>query len=237
MEMNVVNIQAINNTSHSKIKIKDNPSFLQSKDKHFSPLVVQEFAAASQQFPIVFIKDLETGQFNTVALLGLKPGENLFYNEKNWQAHYVPQALKLYPFLVHQDKDNKQAILCFDENSPLVNESEGTALYDAEGIQNDWLTAKGESVVDYLENTRLTQEFITILLEHKLLSPQTLNLKLANQEEYTLNGLYVIDEKVLHELSDDAFLSLRKAGALVAIYAVLMSMQSIKLLANKKLSQ
>ena len=83
MEMNVVNIQAINNTSHSKIKIKDNPSFLQSKDKHFSPLVVQEFAAASQQFPIVFIKDLETGQFNTVALLGLKPGENLFYNEKN----------------------------------------------------------------------------------------------------------------------------------------------------------
>ena len=95
----------------------------------------------------------------------------------------------------------------------------------------------GGCLIDFCYPSTFWSEFINILLEHKLLSPQTLNLKLANQEEYTLNGLYVIDEKILHELSDEAFISLRKAGALVAIYAVLMSMQSIKLLANRKLSQ
>ncbi|MDP7592613.1 MAG: SapC family protein [Litorilituus sp.] len=231
----MANIQAINSSSHGKIKIKENPSFQQSKDKHFSPLVVKEFASACQQFPIVFIKDLDTGQFNAVALLGLKPDENLFYDEKGWQGHYVPQALKLYPFLVHQEKDNNQAILCFDESSPLVNETEGSALFDNKGVQQPWLTTKGESVVDYLEHTQLTQEFIKILLEHKLLSPQSLNIKLANQDEYTLNGLYVIDEKILHELSDEAFVSLRKSSALAPIYSVLISMKSIGFLANKKI--
>ena len=235
--MNVENIQAVNSSSHSKVKIKDNPSFLQSKDKHFSPIVVQEFAAASQQFPIVFVKDLATGQFNAVVLLGLKPGENLFYSEEKWQGHYVPQALTLYPFLVHQDKDNKQAVLCFDESSPLVNETVGEAMFDAQGVQQSWLTAKGEAVVDYLEKTQVTQNFIKLLLDNELLSPQTLNLKLENKEEYTLNGLYVVDEKKLHELSNEAFIKLRESGGLTAIYAALMSMQSVNQLAKKKLVQ
>jgi hypothetical protein len=228
----MASIKAINSSSHGKVKIKSNSNFIQSKDKHFAPVVVQEFIGASQEFPIVFIKDAETGGFNAVALLGLKPNSNLFYGKNSWKASYVPQALTLYPFMIHQDENSDNAILCFDEDSPLVNETTGEALFDESGTQNEWLTAKGEAVVDYIEKSKVTQNFIKLLLAKELLAPQTLNLKLKGEEEYTLGGLYVIDEKKLNALSDEDFIELRKTGALPAVYATLMSMQRINQLAR-----
>lgn len=230
----MASIKAINSSSHGKVKIKSNPNFIQSKDKHFAPVVVQEFIGASQEFPIVFVKDTETGQLNAVALLGLKPKNNLFFSEEAWQASYVPQALTLYPFLVHQKEGSDNAFLCLDEDSPLVNETTGESLFDKNGTQNEWLTAKGEAIVDYVEKKEITQSFIKLLLAKELLTPQTLNLKLENEQEYTLGGLYVIDEKKLNTLSDEDFIELRRTGALSAIYASLMSMQRINQLVRKQ---
>lgn len=227
-------IKAINSSAHSKVKIKSNPSFIQSKNKHFAPVVVQEFVSASKAFPIVFIKDAETGRFNAVVLLGLKPQENLFFDEKSWQGSYIPQALTLYPFVIHQEPGSDKALLCIDEDSPLVNETAGDALFDEKGGQQTWLTAKGEAVVDYVDNNGVTQNFIQLLLSKELLAPQTLSLNLAGQEEYTLEGLYVINEQKLNDLSDNEFSELRKTNALPAIYAVLMSMPCIKKLIDRQ---
>ncbi|KGK01000.1 SapC family protein [Thalassotalea sp. ND16A] len=228
----MADIKAINNSLHGNIKVKANPTLVQAKDKHFAPVVVQEFVAACQEFPIVFVKEGETGQFKSIALLGLKPEQNLFFAEDAWQARYKPQALTLYPFLLNQAPDSEQAILCFDQDSPLINENEGEAFFDSEGKQSAWLSEQGERVVKYVENTYITGNFIKMLLELDLLSSQTLNLKLADQAEYSLNGLYAIDEKKLNALDDEQFAKLRKTGALPAIYASLISMQRIHSLAS-----
>jgi hypothetical protein len=230
-------IKAINSSAHNNVKIKSNPSFIQSKDKHFAPIVVQEFISASKEFPIVFIKDTETGRFNAVVLLGLKPQENLFFDEKSWQGSYTPQALTLYPFVIHQAPESDNALLCVDEDSPLLNETEGDAFFDEKGVQKAWLTAKGEAVVDYVDNSGVTHNFIQLLLSKELLAPQKLSLSLAGQEEYTLDGLYVINEQKLNDLSDSEFSELRKSNALPAIYAVLMSMRCIQKLVERQLAK
>ena len=231
----MVDIVAVSSNNHRKIKIKDNDTLAQSKNRNFAPVVVQEFVPASQEFPITFIKDSETGQFRAIVLLGLKPEENLFYNESEWQATYKPQALTLFPFLLSQGEE--QSVLCFDQSTDVVNEAEGNSLFDEQGNQSTWLTELGEKVVQYVEKTYATKNFIKLLLEHELLAPQTLNLKLENEEDYSLNGLYAIDEKKLNALSDDNFNALRKTGALPAIYAALLSMQRIHSLARKKLAK
>jgi hypothetical protein len=230
----MTSIKAINSASHSKVKIMSNPNFIQSKNKHFVPVLVHEFMSASQEFPIVFVKDVDTGQFNAIALLGLKPKENLFFDEKSWQASYVPQALTLYPFVIHQEDGKDKALLCFDEDSPLVNEVKGQTLFDKNGTQEKWLAEKGEAVVDYIEKTEITKHFIKLLLSKELLAPQTLNLKIEGEEEYTLAGLYVIDEQKLNALSDKDFTELRKTGAIPAIYASLLSMQRIHQLVRRQ---
>lgn len=230
-------IIAIDKSIHQDIKIKSNPTLLQSKNKHFSALVVHEFVAASQEFPIVFIKDSETGQFKAIALLGLKPQENLFYDETAWQATYKPEALTLYPFLLSQSEKDDSGVLCFDNSSPLLNKIDGEALFDSNKHPTSWLSAQAERVVQYVEKGYATQNFIKILLDKDLLSPQTLNLTLENHDEYSLNGLYGIDEKKLDALSDESFCELRKTGALSAIYASLLSMQRIHNLARLKIAR
>jgi len=231
----MANVQPISSTQHGDIKIKANDTLAQSKNRHFAPVVVQEFVPASQEFPIVFIKDSETGTFRSIVLLGLKPEENLFYDQEAWQATYKPEGLTLSPFLLSQGEDS--SVLCMDQDSDLVNKESGEALFDEQGNQTEWLTVTGEKVVKYVEKTYSTQNFIKMLLDNDLISSQTLNLKLENQEQYTLNGLYSIDEKKLNALSDDAFNAIRKTGALPAIYASLLSMQRIHNLARKKLAQ
>ncbi len=231
----MVDVVAVSSDKHSKIRIKDNAILVQSKNSHFAPVVVQEFVPASQEFPITFIKDSETGQFRAIVLLGLKPEENLFFDENAWQATYKPQALTLYPFLLSQGEE--QSILCFDQSASVVNEKEGQAFFDDQGNQTTWLSEQGEKVVQYVEKTYATKNFIKLLLDNDLLAPQTLNLTLENEESYSLNGLYAIDEKKLNSLSDESFNALRKTGALPAIYAALLSMQRIHSLARKKIAK
>lgn len=229
-------VEAINKKQHGGLKIKANPTLIQTKNQHFAPLVVQEFVAASQDYPIVFVKDSETGQFKAIALLGLKPGENEFYSHDGWKGNYVPEAFTLYPFLINQPEGQDNAILCFDSAAPLVNDSEGQALFDDQGVQTQWLTDTGERVVQYVEKTQMTQSFITLLIEADILAPQTLTLQLGKDKEYTLNGLYAIDEKKLIALDDDKFNALRKTGAMAPIYASIISMQRINNIVKLKLA-
>jgi len=228
----MTNIQAINPQQHMVIKIADNRYFKQSKAQHFAPLVVQEFTMASHYYPIVFIKNADTGEFKAVALLGLKPGQNLFYSDQGWRADYVPKVLELYPFVLHHEQDSSRSMVCIDSDSGLVNEQHGEPLFDAQGQQTQWLTNKAEQLVVHVENNYLTQHFIQSLLSHGLLIAQTLTLQLPNQEPYELNGLYVINEQALNQLPEAGFLTLRKTGALPAIYAVLNSMSRIEQLAK-----
>ena len=229
----MANIKIINNQTHRNIKIEKNPSLIQCKDMHFIPIVISEFIDLSKEFPIVFVKDSQTGVFSSVALMGLEPKENLFFNSECWQSNYIPQLLNFYPFLLQQ-QDDGQSLLCVDEDSPLVNEVSGKKLFDSNGGQMDWLTVKAESIVVHLENRSLTHKFIKLLIDKELLSIKTLSIKLENKAEYDLNGLYVINEEQFNNLSNSDFLELRDAGALSSIYAVMMSMRCINNLVTKK---
>lgn len=221
-------IEALNSKLHAGLKLNEDPCLVQSKNKHFAPLVVGEFVAASQNFPIVFIKEQETGQFKSIALLGIKPGENVFYSDDGWLGHYRPLAYALSPFMVSQPDKDKDAILCIDSLSPLINTEQGSLFFDDNNVATDWVTKRGEQVVSYVEKTHVTKQFIDVLLDLDLLAPQTLTLKQQGGKDTSLNGLYAIDEKKLNALDITKFDTLRSSGALVAIYASLISMQRIE---------
>ena len=229
----MANVKIVNSQTHKSTRIEKNPSLVQCKETHFIPIVISEFIDLSKEFPIVFVKDSQTGVFSSVALMGLEPKENLFFNSEIWQSNYTPQLLSFYPFMIQQ-QDDEQALLCVDEDSPLVNEVSGEKLFDVDGKQMDWLTAMAEAIVAHLESRSLTHEFIKYLIEKELLTIKTLSIKLENMPEYDLNGLYVINEEQFNKLSDDDFLELKNAGALSSIYAVLMSMRCLNNLVTKK---
>jgi hypothetical protein len=218
----------VNNSKHKLIKIKKDSTYSHLKGEYLTPLVIQEFSSAVHDYPIVFVKDSETGQFRVVALLGLKPGENHFYGDDGWRASYLPASILGYPFALAADnKVDEQHILFFDEESTRANKKEGDALFDENGKQTDFVNNMGNFLSELIIKEQQTQEFIKALLKHSLLNQQTLEITLEGHNKFNVVGMYVINEEALNSLLNDAFLELKQQGYLPLIYASLLSMSRI----------
>ncbi|MFC0117052.1 SapC family protein [Pseudoalteromonas xiamenensis] len=225
-------VQPLQAQKHANIKIKNGINIEFLKSQHIVPVVAHEFARAANEFPLAFVKNNENGQFQAVALFGLEPGENLFVAEDKWTAGYVPMALTRYPLglVKHPEEDSFGVVI--DEASSLVNEEEGNALFE-NGAETEYLTRRKEGLVSYVEFGRVTEAFTAYLAEKELLSQQTLTVEI-NGEKRDINGIYLIDERKIAELSDADFLELRKRGYLAPIYAFLTSTHQVARLARLK---
>ena len=229
-------ITPLNNDAHKDIKVKKTQSFDHAKSQHLSIVVAHEFAKVAIDCPVVFVKDPESGQFRAVAMLGLEPNENLFYSRSKWKGTYIPANLRAYPFALAGDENSDQLALCIDESSKLINKKDGEALFNEDGSETEFLNNRKEFLGQLIEQNRITKQFIKFLTDNELLAPQSLSLNLEDGSSHDLNGLYVINEKKLNELSDDVYLEIRKRGYMAPIYSQLSSMNQLQNLGQLKVA-
>ncbi len=229
-------IAPLNNIAHKDIKVKNTLSFDHAKSQHLSLVVVHEFAKVAIDCPVVFVKDPESGQFRSVAMLGLEPNENLFYSRSKWKGTYIPANLRAYPFALAGDENSDQLALCIDENSKLINKKDGEALFNEDGSETEFLNSRKNFLSQLVEQNQTTKQFIKFLTDNELLAPQSLSLKLEDGSGHDLNGIYVINEKKLNELSDDVYLDIRKRGYMAPIYSQLSSMNQLQNLGQLKVA-
>ncbi|MGB0494994.1 MAG: SapC family protein [Kangiellaceae bacterium] len=219
---------AVDKVIHKAIKIKEDKTFSHLKKQHVTSLVLQEFSIASHDYPIVFVKDNETGQFRSAAMLGLKPGENLFFDSKGWKANYKPESILGYPFVLTNSKNSQeQKVLVMDEDCERINQTEGIKLFNEDGTPTTFINNVGNFLSSHLNKQIQTQSFIKTLLDYDLIIPQSLEISTKDNEKQTINGLYIIGEEEFNNLTDDRLLHLRKNGFLSAIYSHFFSMTRI----------
>jgi len=230
-----VNFQPLHKETHKNIKIKPAKSVEDLTIQHALGVVVQEFAIAGSQYPIAFVQGKDEGGFFPVALLGLEPQVNLFVTAENkWDGMYMPARYTHKPFSVIPNKEDANSFgIAINMDSDVVSEDEGEALFTAEGEETEYLAARKKSLISYVEHEQITKAFIDELTKLELLHPQSINVKVGEQE-FNLNGLFIVDEKKLAALSDEDFLSLRKRGFLGPIYAHLGSMHQVNNLIRKQ---
>ena len=180
--------------------------------------------------PITFT--VKGDSFSPVALMGFAPEQNLFVDQDGkWLGKYIPTALQAYPFQIGLSK-KMQLILCVDESSGLVREgAKGLRFFDDEGQP----TKKIQDTTSFLQKVEqykaLTSNACEVMSKHGLIQPWDIKAKVSSGIKEL--RLYKVDENLLNTLSDDAFLEVRKAGALSLIYSQLLSMQHLSTLAEK----
>jgi hypothetical protein len=223
----MANFQPLHKETHANVKIKRVTSVEDLKEQHALGLVAQEFALAGAQYPIVFVKQQDGDEFFPVAVLGLQPGKNLFVSDDNkWEGMYMPARYTHRPFSVIPSKEDPNTFgIAINMDAADVSEDEGDALF-ADGAETDYLAKRKSALVSYVEHEHITKAFMKELADLDLLIQQNINVKVADQE-FNLNGLYIVDEKKLSELSDEEFIKLRHKGFLSPIYAHLGSMHKV----------
>jgi SapC len=225
-------VVAVNSQAHLATRIREIRSFAFSAGTHLAYLALAEFTRAASVFPIVFIEDSAIDEFRPVALLGLRPNENLFVDSTgSWSAAYIPAVIRRYPFALLPSDQEGQFVVCIDEGSELVSATEGAPMFDPSGAPTALLDNAKRYLAELHQMEQVTTLFCQWCKEHNMFTP--LNMRIQDGAAVKdLTGCYVINEERLNKLPDEMFLQLRARGYIPGLYAHLLSLGQTERLAR-----
>lgn len=227
-------IEQLNNQQHKNVRIKRNTDVSDLSTQNILPLVLAEFPSAALEFPVCFIKNPQNEEYQVVALMGIESGENLFVNDSNWDASYMPARYTHTPFgLLKNPEDENQFGIAIDAEHRLISDSEGEALFNEDGTETEFLTKQKESMTNYLDQEHQTKRFAKELEDAGLLVTRSIGMNIG-EKKMNVDGISMVDEEKLKELSDEDFLALHKKGMLSFIYTHLISMRQVQNLMRRK---
>lgn len=224
----------VNKERHAGKKIRLSNDFRFASRFHVSYVTAHEFARAAGIYPIVFLEDKDTDEFRPVVLMGLDAGENLFIDAAGqWDAAYIPAIIRRYPFALSKTPEADRYVVCVDEGSELLNDTEGAALFDEAGQPTQVIENVKRYLGELQQMDQMTRDFAQFLVSNNLLTPLNMRVNAANQVR-NITGCYVVNEERLNHLSDAKFSEIRQKGYLPALYAHLISLSQIERLAALK---
>jgi hypothetical protein len=196
--------------------------------------VPSEFRRVQNEFPILFRRDLDRGQFSALVLMGFENGENLFAEDGRWDARYRPLALFIQPFLV--GKAGEQTQLHVDLNHPRIAgaSDEGVRAFDEGGQPSPYLRAVMAGLDELDQGYRASGEFFAALERYELLEPFSLDVELRDGAKHRLVGYHLINEEKLRSLEPGAVAELHVAGHLLPIFMAVASLSNISALVARK---
>jgi hypothetical protein len=222
----------LDSKTHKDLKIDPTKVEAQGAQERMIPVVMSEFLKLIVQYPIVLTKNIETGRFLAVVLLGFDEQENLFWNNNIWEGIYTPLNVMRQPFFIGEDQG--QGIICIDSESNCLSDNTGEAIFPKSGAESPYLQKIKAMLAELIQGDVQTAAFIQTLLDLKLIMPMSLDITFANLSEKQVKGLYTIDEDKLAELSADNIMNLHQKNYLKPIYTMIASLSHIYALINKK---
>lgn len=196
-----------------------------ARGAHIVPALVEEFAAAAREFPIVFLPEGES--VAPAFMLGLKPGVNGFVDGKGlWTGSYLPAYIRRYPF-IFGDVPGRDPILCIDEGYEGFRTGRGQRLFDDGGAPSRQLVGALEFASNFRAAAERTQAFVEALRRHDLFKTVSLDVKNPRVGEIKIDDVTIVDEAKLDALPDGALLELARAGWLKAAHAHVVSLGAV----------
>ena len=218
------------NDKHAKLKVIESGDYSRYKDQNLIPIVTNDFFTLAAEFPLVFVTRDKPDDFVPVAIMGLRKDQNLYCQTGQWKAQVVPVSFGNAPFsIARADSEGEQFVVLVDEDSDLLGETEGNAIFTEDGKKTDYMERRIAALVDVTQQAVQTQNICKQFRDKNLLITHQIQLQhRPDAPRYNIDGIYIVDEKAINELPDEEFLALRKQGLLPLIYAHLSSLQQLR---------
>lgn len=229
---------ALNSELHRNLKFAASEAdFSFARDTTAVMLAGVEFAEASREYPIVFVRGVDQ-QMRPVVLLGVRDAENLFVDAQGkWDARYIPAFVRRYPFVMAEGNEPGQLVVCIDESCPALNVDHGELLINAEGK----LEPRMNEVMQFLQNFQ--QEFARTELMTKQLNElglfvqQGARFDTPTGQTFQLNDFYLLEEAKFGQIADAKLPELFRSGALGLAYLHLASLGNMRKLLDRVLAK
>jgi hypothetical protein len=233
------NLANLDRTAHKNLRVEEERAFGACGEITMCGVVVNEIPRLVIEYPLAFTRHGETGQYICVALFGVDPDRNLYWQGERWHSVTVPLNVGRQPFFVGL-ADNPAAgegarglVTCIDLENPAVQTAAGEALFDANGAETPYLRHKLALLAELIAGEEKTRAFADRLAALELIQSIQLELKSPDQPSRKISGLYSIDEKKLRSLDAATLAELHEAGFLHAMYAMLSSLGHLQILARR----
>ncbi|MBT8055417.1 MAG: SapC family protein [Xanthomonadales bacterium] len=236
----MANYQLLNNVEHKDLKIIIDRSAALGDNVWYAVTFPTEFRALQRHYPVFFIKNSDTGEFQAVAMFGVEDGENLFLDETGWNATYIPLNIMRQPFLIgYQEQETgggvtREPVVTIDMDSPRVNTEAGEPVFLEHGGNSEYLEQVNSILQMLLGGMKSCKGFFNTLEEFDLLESFVLDAQLYDGSEHRLAGFYTINEEALAKLDGAELELLHKKGYLEPIYMAIASMTNLPLMLEKK---
>lgn len=232
--------ELLNNVTHKDLRVVTGFGRQFGDDIGMVPAFPSEYAELQREYPIFFRKDADSGQWQSVALLGFEQRENLFLQDDRWNAAYLPGAAAKGPFLIGFQEQRidgelrKEPVMHVDLEHPRVSFSEGEPVFLPHGGNSPYL----QHIASVLRGIRDGLEFGTGMFAAfdamGLIQPVNLDVQLDDKHRVSVNGLHGIDRERLAALDAGSLRRLNQAGFLEGAYLALASLHNVRRLMAEK---
>lgn len=200
-----------------------------------------EYGDVQREYPIFFRKDSQTGEFQSIALLGFQQDENLFLQDDGtWQATYIPGIVARGPFLIgFQNQDvagelRREPVIHVDLDDPRVSRTEGEPVFLPQGGNTRYLERIGTVLQGIHQGLAIGKAMFEAFTAYHLIEPVNVEIKFSAEEQFNLRGLYTVGEEKLRALDGDALFKLNSTGFLQGAFLVIASLNNVKKLIDMK---
>lgn len=198
-----------------------------------------EFEELQREFPILFRKD-ESGDFQSIALLGLDKDENLFLGESGWRTRYVPAIQQRGPFSIalHERRidgeTRREPMVHIDLDDPRVGTTEGEPVFLPWGGNSPYLEHVTRVLQAIHTGLEVSRPMFAAFEEAGLIEPVRLEIKLSETEQYVIPDRYTIGADKLAALDGSSLDRLHAGGFLRAAFHVVSSLGNMSRLIEFK---
>lgn len=230
----------LDNVTHKNLRIDKRYGKGRGYDYNVARVFPVEFIPLQVEYPLFFVKNDESGHFDTIALLGFADGENLYLGNEGWDARYVPLTMDRQPFLIgfqRQDVDGIPTdvpVVHIDMDHPSVSDAAGEPVFLPHGGETPFLERMTSVLMTIHQGNDVSQSFSQALVGLELIESLAVDIEFVDGSRQGLAGLYTINEEKLQGLTGGALEILHTNGYLQSIYMMLASMPNLEQLIERK---
>lgn len=229
-------VELLSKDLHKNLKISKIENFEFLGTLPFVTLGLSEVTKVASRLPVL-ITGGEKQDF--AALMSVANQKNYYANWKPGTATYIPAALRAYPFVMVDAKEDGSGkvfrAIAIDRNEQFVADDKDQKIFESENVPSKYAAGKMQLVQNLDKDKNNALKLISALKQFNLLDKRNFDIKLPNGETKTiLSDFYVVNRERFYKLEDAILADFTRKGWTNIIESHIDSISQIEVLLSKQ---